>query len=409
LPVRLSHRGVILPSRVGSGRLSSSGIARRFRPRLDLWGLSAAVGAKAHILCYLPGVLLLIAVGADLMARTAANAVDIQAVRVMRAASPNANLFVVAATDPGAAITGPPYARDWRLTVSTASAGRIATALVETDPRMLLRMAWLRSGQSGYDEAIRDLQAYVGLTGDELGAFCLGNLYLARGQTQAGIDVLHGIGASTYLVAVGDDLSARGQMDGALSAYEASRQLDPTSAEACRGIGLVMRRKGDLSAAAYWLETAASLRPGNSWNDVLVGETLKQQGDFRQADAWFEKAARKDPQSEVPLLYLGVSAREQGHFTESLRYLLSALEHNPTSAVHAELAVACWRTGAYGEAFSHFEQSLRLNPDDAYHQYLFGMFCLDLHSRDLAREHLERATALDPANRQFREQFEGLR
>ena len=106
-------------------------------------------------------------------------------------------------------------------------------------------------------------------------------------------------GQAAARVADGLSLGWRGDMDGAISAFDQAISLQPRLSIAYLNRGLAWQRKGDLGRAIADLDLAVRYAPGAArgyYNRSLV---LRDQGDARRASADEARAVDLDPDYEA--------------------------------------------------------------------------------------------------------------
>ena len=138
---------------------------------------------------------------------------------------------------------------------------------------------------------------------------------------------------------------------------------DPNNLEALSNLGVVYVRSGDLRAAESTLEKAVAIAPDNDFLLTTLGIVQYRQSKFDEAIVQLTKAIAINPKSATAHNYLGIAASQKGRQKEAEKEILQALANNPDDAdAHFNLAVILITT----------------QPG----------------SKELAREHYARATAL---------------
>ena len=134
-----------------------------------------------------------------------------------------------------------------------------------------------------------------------------------------------------YALALAEALRVAGQPQRAAAVLKELLAAQPAFWHAHVALGHIARAGGDRAAALGWFTQAAALEPGDVWRGLDVAEELRALGRVEEAKAVLAQAAEAFPQSWAVELGLGRCAR--------------ALSEN-------------------GAALRHFEEAVRLAPDE---------------------------------------------
>jgi Flp pilus assembly protein TadD len=118
---------------------------------------------------------------------------------------------------------------------------------------------------------------------------------------------------------------------------------------------------------------------------------------LRSAESTLKKAVAIAPDNDFLLTTLGVVQYRQSKFDEAIAELRKAIAINPNSATaHNYLGIAASQKGRQQEAEKEIFQALANNPDDADAHFNLAVILITTQpgSKELAREHYARATAL---------------
>jgi Flp pilus assembly protein TadD len=110
-----------------------------------------------------------------------------------------------------------------------------------------------------------------------------------------------------------------------------------------------------------------------------------------------KKALAIAPNDDFLLTTLGIVHYRQSKFDEALKELSKAIEINPNSATaHNYLGITASQKGRQQEAEKEMLQAIAKDPDyaDAHFNLAVILITTQPSSRELAREHYARATAL---------------
>lgn len=193
-------------------------------------------------------------------------------------------------------------------------------------------------------------------------------------------------------------------------------------------------KKGDLTAAEKWLDTAANVSPRDPHVEERLAALYRQEGraadaqkalaraaELREGDAQTDRlrldcmqalgsssldAARPvcqrlfDPDDAGRLTTLGTLYGEHGDFEDALRPLRRAAELSPASPqMQYNLALVCFRLKHYDEARTALLGAVKQWPDLFELNSLLGVVLYRLGDLDGAYETLSHAHALDPQDR----------
>jgi Flp pilus assembly protein TadD len=155
----------------------------------------------------------------------------------------------------------------------------------------------------------------------------------------------------------------QGNYKAAEKQYQQILAEDPNNLDALSNLGVVYVRSGNLQAAESTLVKAVAIAPDNDFLLTTLGIVQYRQSKFDEAIVQLTKAIAINPKSATAHNYLGIAASQKGRQQEAEKEILQALANNPDDAdAHFNLAVILITT----------------QPG----------------SKELAREHYARATAL---------------
>lgn len=103
--------------------------------------------------------------------------------------------------------------------------------------------------------------------------------------------------------------ASAGRVDEARAAYVRALEISPDSAFLHRELGVLERRRGDVTAALDRFRRAQGLDSGDSVSAIQTGEILEQQGDYVGAEAAYRRAADIEPSTDLTERIALVSSR----------------------------------------------------------------------------------------------------
>lgn len=152
----------------------------------------------------------------------------------------------------------------------------------------------------------------------------------------------------------------------ALPFASVSVQLEPDSAAAHRELGVCYSKTGNLEAAAKHFTRAINLAPSNAvyYNDL--GLTCFQMRWLAEAQGAFQEVLRLNPESVVAYVHLGLLANLTGLTGLAISFLRRAIEKDPNCAeAQNNIALFLRDQGEQSACRYHYEQAMRLNPENA--------------------------------------------
>ena len=156
-------------------------------------------------------------------------------------------------------------------------------------------------------------------------------------------------------------------------------------------------QQGNYRAAEKQYQQILAEDPNNLDALSNLGVVYVRSGDLRSAESTLEKAVAIAPDNDFLLTTLGVVQYRQSKFDEAIVQLTKAIAVNPKSATaHNYLGIAASQKGRQQEAEKEILQALANNPDDADAHFNLAVILITTQpgSKELAREHYARATAL---------------
>jgi Flp pilus assembly protein TadD len=156
-------------------------------------------------------------------------------------------------------------------------------------------------------------------------------------------------------------------------------------------------QQGKLQAAEKQYQQILVEDPNNVDALSNLGVVYVRSGNLRSAESTLTKAVAAAPDNDFLLTTLGVVQYRQSKFDDAIAELTKAIAINPKSATaHNYLGIAASQKGRQKEAEKEILQALANNPDDADAHFNLAVILITTEpgSKELAREHYARATAL---------------
>ncbi len=155
--------------------------------------------------------------------------------------------------------------------------------------------------------------------------------------------------------------------------------------------------QGKYSAAEKQYQEILATDPNNLDALSNLGVLYFRIGRTRSAESTLRKALVLAPNDDFVLTTLGIVHYRQSRFDDALMELRKAIEINPNSATaHNYLGITASQKGRQEEAEKEILQAIAKNPNyaDAHFNLAVILITTQPASKELAREHYARATAL---------------
>jgi Flp pilus assembly protein TadD len=155
--------------------------------------------------------------------------------------------------------------------------------------------------------------------------------------------------------------------------------------------------QGKYPTAEKQYQTILTTDPKNLDALSNLGVVYFRTGKIRSAESTLKKALAIAPNDDFVLTTLGIVHYRQSRFDDALKELRKAIEINPNSATaHNYLGITASQKGRQQEAEKEMLQALAKDPNyaDAHFNLAVLLITTQPSSRELAKEHYARATAL---------------
>jgi superkiller protein 3 len=201
---------------------------------------------------------------------------------------------------------------------------------------------------------------------------------------------------------LGSIFAEDGKAAEAISEISEAVRLTPRSAVAHNALGEVFNTVGDLKAAREAFEKAATLDPKFAQAYVNLGLLFSQAGEGNRAAEHLDRALAligATPDAAYPQYLRAKIHTEQGQFDKAAELLKRAVALQPDFAeAWSDLGQARKNLLDDAGAFAAFQQSVRLDPQNAISQYRLGAEYLRQGKAREAVAHLQESFRLNPKN-----------
>jgi len=191
---------------------------------------------------------------------------------------------------------------------------------------------------------------------------------------------------SADMLAIAEQLLARGEIEPARDAYHALLSLEPENMPAQVGLARCARKCGDRATSLVHFQAAARLAPNDPWRHFDAAEDLRELGRLDEAESAYQATLALAPDNLPAYIGLGACARRRNDRRASLGHFQAALALAPQDPWRlADLAEELRELDRLDEAESHYRAALEIMPENI--QALLGLGAC-------ARGRGDRATAL---------------
>ncbi|MBN1655831.1 MAG: zinc-ribbon domain-containing protein [Deltaproteobacteria bacterium] len=197
---------------------------------------------------------------------------------------------------------------------------------------------------------------------------------------------------------LGQSELARNRIDNAIHEFRRAIELDPEDLHARFGLGVALRRNGDLAEAQKMLHHVAQRDPAFSGLPVENGRLFEAQGDYIKAVQSYRSALERDPGNTDLMLRLGAAQVEANNLeaaTETLNKVVEAIP-NSAEAEHLIGRIAFAR-GRTPDALVHFDRAVSLDGTRAEYHLYAGRAALEMSNLGRTLEESQAAIDRDPS------------
>ena len=164
--------------------------------------------------------------------------------------------------------------------------------------------------------------------------------------------------------ALGLTLTAQGENDAAAGALAEAMKLDPTNADALRGLGDLSARASAFDDAERHYRAAIAARPDDPELPSVLGGLYYRLGRTAEAASAFQRTIDLAEDNYIGHKNLGAVLHMQGRFADAARSLQRAVELKPDAAVYTNLGTLYYYQGLYPQAVVALEKSIALRAND---------------------------------------------
>ncbi|MBD3181810.1 tetratricopeptide repeat protein [Candidatus Poribacteria bacterium] len=157
----------------------------------------------------------------------------------------------------------------------------------------------------------------------------------------------------------------QGDLDKAVEEFKTAIQLDPTIAVARINLGAIYMKMGMIDEAIEQYEALVNTEAGSAVIHGRLGDLYRAKGDYTRAEQQFQKALELDFEMHLAHYSLASLYMEQGiKLDKALEHARKAVEINSSPKFVALLAVLYYEKGMYSEARREIKRALETEPDN---------------------------------------------
>lgn len=188
-----------------------------------------------------------------------------------------------------------------------------------------------------------------------------------------------------------------GELEQALSLFDEALQLDPSSAQAHNGRGVVLFSREELESAIAAYDEAIRLEPDFFKPYSNRGSLFHSKGEYDRALVEFNEAIRLNPDFDVALQGRGICLFDMQKYKEAIKDFTRLLELNAGSAwAFSMRGLAHHHLAETDAAISDFDQSIELDATSAWTFNCRGCAHYEVEDFDSAIKDYKEAIRLDP-------------
>jgi Flp pilus assembly protein TadD len=163
--------------------------------------------------------------------------------------------------------------------------------------------------------------------------------------------------------AYGTVLFKRGQLDEAISHYQAAEQVQPTYS-VYQGLGSAFAKRGDLGQATEYLRAALQMRPTDPEAHSNLAAALFRNGRMSEAIIHWEKALEVRPNDAGTERNLAAAFQKLGDADRAILHWERSLQIEPNAEAYNALGIAISQTVRIDEAMAQWQKALALDAEN---------------------------------------------
>ena len=199
--------------------------------------------------------------------------------------------------------------------------------------------------------------------------------------------------------ALGLELAAKGDLDGAIKEYREAVRLDPNNPDGHRDLGFELGKKNDWDGAVKEYREVVRLKPNDTMAHYNLASAFERKEDWDGAIREYREELRLKPDDLVAHFSLGTALRRKGDWDGAIKEYREATRLDPKEPnAHYWVGYALENKGDWDGATKEYGEALRLKPDDADTHFRAGYALLKKGDWDGAIRENREAIRLAPNN-----------
>jgi tetratricopeptide (TPR) repeat protein len=214
---------------------------------------------------------------------------------------------------------------------------------------------------------------------------------------------------------LGQALELKGDVTGAMAAYEQALAIKPDHLDALVRLGAAYGSQGQFEKAIQYFDEALKANPESVSARLNLGRALFYMKKFSEASDNLEFALKMDPELPGVRLLLSESLRSCDRGEEAIPHLTEELRRNPRSVPARMNLAAVWAATEPRKALELLDEAQRLNPGNPHIFFQIGQVLIAQkrpveaieyfnRTQQIMPDHPEVASAIESAKKQLNQQ-----
>ena len=195
----------------------------------------------------------------------------------------------------------------------------------------------------------------------------------------------------------GEYLYSKGDIDGAIAAFEKARELKPDAYEVHLNLINMYFKKNQFDRAIEECKILIQLKPNNQEAHVMMANLLRSKGESKKAIEEFQLAMKLGAKDSSIYSAIGFAYLHDGDLVRAEEFLRkSAAEKGQSVDAFIGLAIIDYKKKDYPSALIDLDRVLIAKPDSAEARKLRGEVLMELGRLDDAEIELKKSIAIMP-------------
>ncbi len=193
---------------------------------------------------------------------------------------------------------------------------------------------------------------------------------------------------------------SKGDIDGAIAAFETASQLKPDAYEVHLTLINLYFKKNQIDRAVEECKKVIELKPSNQEAHVMMANLMRSRGDNKRAIEEFHQAMKLGAKDASIYSAIGFSYLHEGDLVRAEEFMRKAAseKEQPVDAFIG-LAILYYKKKDFPSALADLDRVLKEKPDSAEARKLRGEVLMELDRLDEAETELKKSISIMPALR----------